>query len=178
MLRKLAVPIVLGALVGSAAESAAQARLVREGDDRLKGITTVDVVIDPVRPEAARCGVTREGLQQIVLSTLGPTGLKATISEKASSWYHTLYVAASTVISDGHCATGLVTELMAQVEGIPLEERQAPAGHVGSLLRGQLTLIRHSGIVSSRAAAHAADVRSVLREHLQAIATRVMTANK
>jgi hypothetical protein len=176
-LRHLALLIIVVVLVGDAVAHAAQVRVVRYGDDRLTGITAVDVVIDPVRAEAGRCGVTRDTLQQLVLDTLGSTGLKASISEKASSWHHTIYVTASNVISDGHCATGMVTELMAQVEGIPVADKELPAGQWGSLLVGQLTLIRHNGIVSSRASAHAADVRSVLREHLLAIATRVTTAN-
>ena len=170
--------LFVGLLLGQAVAAGGHVRVVRYGDDRLIGIAAVDVVVDPVRAEAARCGVTREALQQIAMETLGTTGLKASISEKASSWHYTIYVTASPVISDGHCATGLVTELMAQVEGIPAADRQAPAGQWGSLLVGQLTLIRHNGIVSSRASAHAADVRSVLREHLLAIATRVTTANK
>jgi hypothetical protein len=177
-MRVLAMLAIMSALLGAPIAHAMQVRVVRYGDDRLEGISAVDVVIDPLRTDAARCGVTREALQPFILSTLQSTALKATISEKASSWHHTVYVTASTVISDGHCATSVVTELMAQVEGIPAAERDAPPGHWGSLLVGQLTLIRHNGIVSSRAAAHAADVRSVLRDHLVAIGTRVITANK
>lgn len=177
-MRNLALTFVVAVFLGSAVAHTAQVRVVRYGDDRLKGIAEVDVVIDPVRAEAARCGVTREALQQVILDTFGPTGLKATISEKASSWHYTVYLTASTVISDGHCATGIVTELMAQVEGIPVADHKAPPGVWGSLLVGQLTLIRHNGIVSSRVSAHPADVRSIVREHVLAIATRVMAANK
>jgi len=169
---------VVGMLVGDMSAQTAPARIVRQGDDRLKGITAVDVVIDPMRAEAARCGVNRDALHQVVIHTMSPTGLKATISEKSSSWHYTIYVTVSTVISDGHCATGIVTELMAQVEGVPVTDKQTPPSEWDSLLVGQLTLIRHNGIVSSRRSAHAADVRSMVSEHLLAIGTRVMAANK
>jgi hypothetical protein len=178
VLRHLAMLIVSAALMSDLSAGAGQARVVLQGDDRLKGITAVDVVIDPLRAEAGRCGVRRDALHEVVIQTLRPTGLKATISEKSSSWHHTIYVTVSTVISDGHCASGIVTELMAHVEGVPVADNQRPPTEWSSLLVGQLTLIRHNGIVSSRRSAHAADVRSIVSVHLLAIGTRVMASNQ
>ncbi len=176
MARAAGLLIVVSMAWGSAAAPAAQVRVMRYGDDRLALVTAVDVVLDPLRADSARCGIARDALQQAVVGALQAEGMSASVSEKASSWHHTVFVTASTVFSDGHCATGLVTELMAQVEGIPVSDRGAPPGQWGSLLVGQLTLIRHNGIVSSKASAHAADVRAMVREHARAIAARVGAA--
>lgn len=176
MARLAGVLVLVSMTLGSAGGPAAQVRVMRYGDDRLTLVTAVDVVLDPLRADSARCGIARDTLQQEVIRALQAGGLVASLSEKASSWHHTVFVTASTVFSDGHCATGLVTELMAQVEGIPVSDRGAPAGQWGSLLVGQLTLIRHNGIVSSKSSAHAADVRTMAREHARAIAARVEAA--
>ena len=157
---------------------AAQVREVRQGENRLKGITTVDVAADPVSADAARCGIARVQLQKTALETLAAAGLKVTLSDKASSWFYTVFVTVSSVRSAGQCSSSVITELTAQVQGIPEADRQVPAEKLGALLVGQLTLIRHNGIVSSRPAAHPGDVQSLLREHLTDIARRVALANK
>ena len=161
-----------------ASRASAQVREVRQGDDRLKGISAVDVAIDPVSEEAARCGITREMLQKTAVDTLAGAGLKASLSEKASSWFYTVYATVSSLTSGRQCSSSVVTELTAQVAGIPEADRHAAPDKSGSLLVGQLTLIRHNGIVSSRTAGHAGDVRSLLREHLTGIARRIAAANK
>ena len=65
-----------------------------------------------------------------------------------------------------------------RVNARPEADRNAPAGKPGSLLVGQLTLIRHNGIVSSRVAVHASSVWTLLREHLTDIASRIAAVNK
>ena len=177
-MRSVAIGVTLAALSSLAAAGYQQGREIRQRDDRLKGITAVDVTIDPVPADAARCGITRELLQKTALQVLRETGLKATLSEKASGSYYTVYAMVASVRLAGQCASSVVTELTAQVEGVPEAERHAPSGQPRSLLVGQLTLIRHNGIVSSRIAAHAGPVQSLLREHLTGIATRIAAANK
>lgn len=177
-MRDLTLLIIATGWLSANIAHAEQVRVVRSGDDRLKGIAAVDVVIDPVPADSVRCGITRDALQQITVKVLKSAGLKATLSEKSSSWFYTVYATASTVRSSGSCATSIVTELTAQVAGIPDAERNAQPGESGSLLVGQLTLIRHNGIVSSRASVHASHVRSVLSDHLSGIAQRVTAANK
>jgi hypothetical protein len=178
VLCNLTLLVVVTSWLSANVVHADQGRVVRSGDERLKGIEAVDVVIDPVPPDSVRCGITRDALQQITVDTLNSAGLKATLSEKSSSWFYTVYATASTVRSSGLCATSIVTELTAQVAGIPEAERNAQPGQMGSLLVGPLTLIRHNGIVSSRASVHATHVRSVLSDHLSGIAQRVTAANK
>jgi hypothetical protein len=176
--RGLAIGSTVVALASLAAPGYAQERVVRQGDDRLKGIAAVEVTIDPVPPDAARCGLTREQLQKTAVAALKRAGVKATLSEKAGSSPYTVYATVSSVRLAGQCATSVVTELTAQIEGVPEADRSAPAGAPGSLLVGQLTLIRHNGVISSRASAHASSVWSLLREHLTDIATRIAVANK
>jgi hypothetical protein len=174
----VAIGLTLVALSSLAAAGYAQGRVVRQGDDRLKGITAVDVTIDPVPADTTRCGITRELLQKTALDVLSATGLKATLSEKASSSSYTVFATVASVRVAGQCASSVVTELTAQVEGVPEYDRPAPESQGGALLVGQLTLIRHNGIVSSRMAAHAGHVQSLLREHVTGIATRIAAANK
>jgi hypothetical protein len=149
--------------------STAQVRELRHGDDRLKGITSVDVVIDPLAADGSRCGLAREAIQQVTVMALQSAGLKSTVRENASSAFFTVYVTATTVRSGSQCATSLVTDLMAHVEG---------AQDSGSVLVGEMSLIRHQGVVSSAHSAHTSNVHSVLRDHLKAIGTKVATANK
>ena len=177
-MRGFAVFVLSVALSGVAAAAEAQVRELRHGEDRLKGITAVDVAIDPVSADAARCGIARVRLQEAAMETLTAAGLRATLSAKASSWFYTVYATVSSVRSGGQCSSSVVTELTAQVQGIPEADRQVPADRLGALLVGQLTLIRHNGIVSSRAAAHTGQVRALLREHLTDIARRVAIATK
>ena len=177
-MRGLPIGLTVVALAGLAAPGYAQERVVRQGDDRLKGIAAVDVTIDPVPADGAKCGITRELLQKTAIGALKAGGLNATLSKKAVSSPHTVYATVSSVRLAGQCATSVVTELTAQVEAIPEADRNAPAGKPGSLLVGQLTLIRHNGIVSSRVAVHASSVWTLLREHLTDIATRIASANK
>ena|SRR5688500_4782743 len=149
------------------ASNTPQVRELRHGDDRLKGITAVDVVIDPVAADGTRCGLAREAIQQVTVTALQSAGLKATVRENASSAFFTVYVTATTVRSGSQCATSLVTDLMAHVEG---------AQDGGLALVGEMSLIRHQGVVSSTRAAHTAQVHSVLSDHLKAIGSRVASA--
>jgi hypothetical protein len=60
-------------VVGSLAVATAQVRVVRDGDDRLAGITEVDVLVT-LKDESERCGISRARLQSRSLDTLSCRG--------------------------------------------------------------------------------------------------------
>jgi hypothetical protein len=153
-------------------------REVRRGDERLRGVEAVDVLIASFKGAVDRCRIMREDLQRDAKQTLIGGGVPATISERSSSWFYTIAVTVHTAAAGDRCVTALGTELMTHVEGIPEVDRYATAGTWGSLLVGQLSLIDLSDLIESAAAEHATVVRSALREQLAAIARRIVAANE
>jgi hypothetical protein len=151
-------------------------RVVRYGDDRLSGITAVDVVAGDMR--ANTCGLSRGMLQETAIDGLRAAGMKASVSAKASSWFYTVYVTAESSAVDGRCVTAVTAELVARVDGIPEVDRNAPQDAWGSVLVGQMPLVRQSALVSSRRADHAARVASTLGEQVRAIGARIRAVNE
>jgi len=98
-------------------------------------------------------------------------------SAKAISWFYTVYVTAESAAADGHCMTAVRGELMAQVNGIPDADRAAPQDTWGSLLVGEMPLVRQSVLVTSNQAEHASQVNDAVREQLTAIGARIRTVN-
>ena len=170
---------LIAALVaaGMVEVASAQVRVVRYDDDRLRGITEVDVVV-AVAGDVERCGVSRVRLQQRTIDVLRESRLKATSSEKASSWFYSVLVSAHTAAVGSSCATAMTTELVAQVEGIPEADRYAPTGSWGSLLVGPLCLVRETAMATSAATEHAGSVDITLRAQLTAIGARISAANQ
>ena len=150
-------------------------RVVRYGDDRLSGITAVDVVVNATNADA--CGLSQSAVQEAAVAALRAAGITASASAKASSWFYTVYVTAESAAADGHCVTAVRGELMAQVSGIPDADRAAPQDAWGSLLVGEMPLVRQSVLVSSNQAEHAAQVHDAVREQLTAIGARIKTVN-
>jgi hypothetical protein len=159
------------------AQSGAQVRVVRHGDDRLAGITEVDVLVRVTPDREAPCALARTSLQDVALATLGGLSLKATLSEKSASWFHTVLVTVTSTAANGSCAAAIATELVAHVEARPDADRQAPRGQWGSLLVGELSLIRESALVTAPAKAHDAAVQKVVREQLTNLGRRVRAVN-
>jgi len=157
--------------------SAHQVRVVRHGDDRLAGITQVDVVVS-VAGDAMRCPIDRSRLQQTAVETLRVARVKATVSEKASSWFYSVLVTTHSAAVGAACASAISSELIAQVDGIPEADRQLTAGAWGSLLVGPLSLIRETAMVTSPASVHAVPVQTALRAQLAAIGERISPAQK
>jgi hypothetical protein len=170
--------IALALAVGAAATiHASQVRVVRHGDDRLTNITAVDVVVQQSEPETSACGLSQSTLQEAAVATLRAAGVKASVSGRASSWFYTVYVNAQSAAAGNRCVTAVDTELMAQVDGIPEADRHAAEGAWGSLLVGQMPLIRQSALVSSERPDHAARLENAMREHLNTIGARIRAAN-
>lgn len=156
----------------------AQVRVVRRDDDRLAGISQVDIVVDVLEPsQAEACALDRGDLQQAALAALRDGRLAASVSDKASSWFHTLEVTVSTGAAGTWCVTFVTSELVTHVDGIPEADQAAPGEKWGSLLKGAMPLIRERTTVVAEAGEHAARVRQRVGEHASTIARRVRAAN-
>jgi hypothetical protein len=170
---------ILLAVVALATTAAAegQVRVVRYGADRLVGIRQVDVVMTIAAVPAGSCAPERAPLQSAAAVALRQAGLRATISEKAPSWFYSVIVdIASAGIGDS-CATAISTQLVAQVEGIPEADRTAAPGTWGSLLVGEMPLLRVADLVTARAQEHDATVVAAVRAQVAAIAAKIRAAN-
>jgi hypothetical protein len=155
----------------------AQVRVVRRGDERLVGITRVDVVVGGL-DETAVCGVRKPELQQQAVAQLVAAGLRASASERDSSWFYSVRVDVRSQRVNGSCATALATDLIAHGDAVPEADRHAAPQDWGSLLVGEMTLIHDLALVSGRAADHAAAVAASLAAQTAAIGERIRTANR
>jgi hypothetical protein len=183
MLRTLAIAVACISAIEAVQEPrpvplTSPVRVVKHGDDRLTGINAVDVLVEDLTPDAARCGLSKRDLQDTAATALVAAALRATISQKASSWFYTVYVRAHTAAADQHCVTAVDAELMTRVDGIPEIDRYATDGAWGSLLVGDLSLIRTTAVASSLRADHAPRVRDTVRDQLKRIGLRIAAANK
>ena len=167
----------LGVTVLFGVSPAAQVRVVRYGDDRLVGISQVDVLVNTDQTGSPSCAPDRIVLQSAALDTLRAAGLKATISEKARSWFYSVIVTASSTSAASQCATFLSTELVAAVQAIPEADGHGAAGAWGSLLVGSLSLISARDVVTSSPRDHLEIAQMRLRTQLERIAARIRAAN-
>ena len=172
----LTAALVLSAALPFTADG--QVRVVRRGDERLKGITTVDVVVTGIDTTATQCGLDKPALLRESATRLNGHGLRATVSERASSWFYTVVVDVRSDRTGDHCATALSTDLIAHVDGIPEADRYAPAEEWGSLLVGDVTLIHDLAVVQSDASGHAVATVSSLRKQMSSIRERIRLANR
>ena len=163
-------------LLASLVTADGQVRVVLYGDDRLRGITEVDVVVT-VMGEAAACAVSRPALQTSATDTLETSRLRATVSEKASSWHYTVLVTVHQSAAGEGCASAVTTELVAQVEGFPEADKFAAPGAWGSILIGPMSLVRENDLVTSPVSEHDAAVQAAARAQITAIAERIGRAN-
>jgi hypothetical protein len=154
----------------------AQVRVVLYGDDRLRGISEVDVVVT-LTGDAPGCAVARPSLQTDAVGTLRGSRIRATVSEKASSWHYTVLITVQTRAAGNECATAVTTELVAQVEGFPEADKFAAAEAWGSVLIGPMSLARENALVTSAPNAHDATVQATARAQVAALAERVRRAN-
>jgi len=152
-------------------------RVVRHGDERLVGITAVDLVVTPLSYDAGRCALQTDLLAAQGVTALSRPSLKATFSATDSSWFYTVFVSATTILVEGRCVTTVSSRLAAQVDGMPEADQIAPAGAWGSLLVGRLPLIEQSSAVVGPASSHLREVLDALRQQLLVIACRITTAN-
>ncbi|MBA3269558.1 MAG: hypothetical protein H0T71_03535 [Acidobacteria bacterium] len=169
--------IVARLMVAALEGGSAQVRVVRSGDDRLRGITQVDVVV-AADGDVKRCAVERGRVQRAAVETLRGSRLDATVSEKARSWFQSVLISTHTAAVNGSCVTALRTELVAQVHGIPEAEQQLPPDAWGSLLVGPLSLICETAMVTSPVTEHMRLVDTAVRARLTAIGDRISAASR
>ena len=171
-----ALALLVGALIPIAAS--AQVRVVRRGDERLKGITSLDVVVTGLDAGIPPCGLEKGSLLRESARLLNGPGLRATISERASSWFYTVVIDVRSTLTAGRCATALSTDLVAHVDGIPEADRAAPPEAWGSLLIGDLTLIHDLAVIQSDPSGHPAAIDASLRKQISSIGERIRLANR
>ena len=163
-------------LVAALATAEEQVRVILYGDDRLKGITEVDVVVT-VLGDTAACTVSRPALQTGATNTLRNSRIRATVSEKASSWHYTVLMTIHLSAAGNGCASAVTTELVAQVEGFPEADKFAAPGAWGSILMGPMSLVRENDLVTSAPREHDAAVQAAALAQVAALAERVRRAN-
>ena len=160
------------------ATAAAQVQVVRYGDDRLAGISEVDVLVSMTTDPGGRCAVQRGGLETLAGGVLRQAGIKATTSQKASSWFYSVVISVTTAgAGSSSCASSVTTELVAQVEGIPDANLALPAGAWGSRLVGTMPLLRYTDLVTSPREEHDAAVRQACQARLIAVGEKLRAAN-
>jgi hypothetical protein len=169
--------LVVVMLLTWVASGSAQVRVVLYGDDRLAGIHEVDVVVTVSADATGRCPIARPALQTDTRDTLRANRIRATGSEKASSWHHTVQVAVQTRAAGTGCASAVTTELVTHVEGFPEADKVAPPGAWGSILIGPMTLVREIDLVTSAPREHDAAVQAAVSAQAAALAERVRRAN-
>lgn len=167
---------LLAALAAEAAD--AQVRVVRRNDERLKGVTSVDVVVTGIDAAAADCRLDKPSLERAAVRLLNGPGLRATVSERASSWFYTVRVDVRSTIAAGRCATALWIGLIAHVDGIPDSDRDGPPAAWGSLLVGEMALLHDLAVVQGEPGSHASAVDASLRTQISAIGERIRLANR
>lgn len=175
-MRHAVIVVTAAAIASHAAAVAGQVRVVRAGDDRLVGITQVDVVV-VTAPPAGPCSLARQPLQAAAVSTLAAAGIPATVSEKGSSWFYSVTMDLTSAAAGDGCATAITIELIAQVQGVPDADAQRAPQSWGSLLVGAMPLIRVHDLVTTPAKEHDAAVARAVDRHIAALSARVRAVN-
>ena len=170
------VLVMAVSLLATATTAHPQVRVVLYGDDRLAGIAEVDVVVSVTGDGTTRCAVSRPSLQMAATNTLRAARIRATVSERASSWHYSVLVNVHTSWAGGGCVSAFTTELVAQVEGFPEADKFAAAGTWGSILIGPMSLVRENDLVTSPSREHDADVQAAARAQVAALAERIRRA--
>jgi hypothetical protein len=171
-----AAALLLAAAIHGAA-SLDQVRVVRKGNDRLIGITTVDVLVTSAGGAAKECRTSRAALQAQAADAARNAGLAVTVSDKDTSWFYSVVVSTNTIPVRGGCATSVSTELVAQVQAMPEADRAGGPEAWGSLLIGPMRLLVENALVSGAAEAHDALVQQTVRGQVSAIARTVRSVN-
>ncbi len=154
----------------------AQVKIVRYGDDRLTGITAVDVLVTGTSSDNT-CRVSRGAIIQIAREELRASGIDTSVSDKARSSAYSVVIHVETAESDATCGTSVNTQLVAEVSAVPEADKQLPAGRWGSLLIGGMALTSENALVLSRMLDHDAHVQRAIAKHVVGIATRIRSAN-
>jgi hypothetical protein len=155
---------------------ATQVRVVRYGDDRLTGIHEVDLLVTGDTAHG-RCAVNRGAIERVAVEALTASRIKASVSAKARSFHYSIVTDVITREASGNCASGITTELVAEVTGMPEADRTASPGVWGSMLVGMMPLARDNALVIVPPVEHDAAVQREIESQVAAIAARIRSAN-
>lgn len=155
---------------------ATQVRVVRYGDDRLTGINEVDLLVTGDVAHG-RCAVNRAAIERAAVQALTASKVKASVSGKARSFHYSIVTDVITREAGSGCASGITTELVAEVTGIPEADRAAAPGVWGSMLVGVMPLARDNALVIAPAVEHDSAVQRAIESQVAAIAARIRSAN-
>lgn len=173
----IASAVALALLTLLTTDLAGQVRVVRSGDDRLRGIDLVDVLV-VLESAQEKCQTSVPRMQGQALDAFGAAGIQATTSEKARSWHYSLVVTVRTELAGATCASAILTELVAEVAAVPEADKALPPASWGSWLLGAMPLGRESLLVIASPVAHDAAVQQAVRTHARAIAGKIRRANQ
>jgi hypothetical protein len=155
----------------------AQVRVVRYDDDRLTGITEVDVVVRISNQAADACAAPRDPLQSTARETLRAAGVTATVSDRSSSWFHSVIVNIISARAGSNCVASVTADLVAEVHGMPEADLGRPPGAWGSLLVGHMPLLSSAELVIAPISEHDSAVRAAVRGQITAMTTRLRAVN-
>ena len=172
---KRAAAIAIGVVLFTSA-ARGQVRVVRSDSARLAAVEAVDVLVTHGNAASPACDVTTRAIGTGAVDTLGAAQVRATISDKARSWFYSLVIELHTRQHGASCATAMSTELVAEVEAVPEADRHAPPGAWGSLFRGYMPLAHEADVVVGPPAGHDADVQRAVAAQVAAVAARVRAA--
>jgi hypothetical protein len=155
----------------------AQVRVVRHADERLTGIREVDVLVRGVGAEADGCEAIRHTVEATAAERLRAGGVRATVSEVAPSWHHSLLITLSSAATPCGCSTALVIDLVAHVRGMPDADAHAAPDAWGSLLVGYMPLSSTTDVVTASAPTHPHAIEQLVRTRVDALAARIKSKN-
>ena len=173
MRRRLAAAALLLLL---AAPLAAQVRIVRYGDDRLTGISAVDLLVTASAAKGA-CRVSPDAITQMAVKELRARRIDTTVSERDRSSAYSVVIDIKTAESSGTCGASINSQLVAEVSAAPEADKELTVGAWGSLLIGGMALISENALVLSSALDHDAHVQRAIATQVGAIAARIRSAN-
>lgn len=149
-----------------AAGSGGPAVLPRAGSE-YKGLTRIGLVVEELGPQAASCGVTREGLSTAVAKYFTDAGLKVTRDSDDDTY---VYVRVMTSALGGSCVSRFDWTIYSMSD--------ATLSYQRSPLLLQVELARRGGLVGGPAATHGNEVLQQMGSTLGPIATTIRDANK
>jgi hypothetical protein len=153
---------------GLQAPARPQAPVLQGPDATLRGLTSVGLVVEEFRPQAAACGLTRAPVESAVLKALTDAGFKVLRDADEDTYVYVDVITTST--SAGLCISRYDVSLFANAT--------ATLSHQTATSLVQAVLLHDGGIAGGTAAVHAESVLRNVRQVAEGFATRIKAANK
>lgn len=153
---------------GQQAPARPQAPVLQGPDATLRGLTSVGLVVEELRPQAAACGLTRGPIEAAVLKALTDVGLKVARDSDEDTYVYVDIITTST--SAGLCVSRYDVSLFANAT--------ATLSHQTATSLVQAVLLHDGGIAGGTAAVHAETVLKNVKQVAENFASRIKAANK